>query len=84
MITASEILMNRDLKEPLTKQMYYNLLDLLPRINFIRFHYGKPLTVSSGYRPPSINKSVGGAMNSSHLLCMAVDFELPRLNDTRS
>lgn len=28
---------------------------------------GKPITITSGYRPPSINKSVGGASGSEHL-----------------
>lgn len=74
MITAKEILMGRDSAEPLTQEMCYNLFDLLPRVNLVRFHYNKPLYVSSGYRPPSINASVGGAKRSSHLLCMAVDF----------
>lgn len=77
MITASEILMGRDSAEPLTKEMCYNLFDLLPRVNLVRFEYGKPLYVSSGYRPPSINASVGGAKRSSHMLCMAVDFKDP-------
>ncbi len=77
MITFDEILMGRDVDEPLTHEMIYNLFDLLPRLNLVRFHYGKPLYVSSGYRPPSINASVGGAKRSSHLLCMAVDFRDP-------
>lgn len=77
MITANEILMGRDVAEPLTKEMFYNLLNLLPKINYIRFLYGKPLHVSSGYRPPSINASVGGSKKSAHLLCMAVDFKDP-------
>ena len=28
---------------------------------------GKPVIITSGYRPPAINKSVGGASNSEHL-----------------
>lgn len=28
---------------------------------------GKPITITSGYRPPAINKSVGGASGSEHL-----------------
>jgi GH24 family phage-related lysozyme (muramidase) len=38
---------------------------------------GKPIVVTSGYRPPSINAQVGGASNSEHLYkpgCGAVDF----------
>lgn len=77
MILPHEILMGRDNSEPLTKEMSYNLFNLLPRVNLVRFEYGKPLYVSSGYRPPSINKSVGGSKNSAHLLCEAVDFKDP-------
>ena len=75
MVSAKEILMSRDESNPLSKEMIYNLFDLLPRLNLVRFHYGKPLYVSSGYRPPSINADVGGSKRSAHLLCMAVDFK---------
>lgn len=77
MISAKEILMGRDVQSPLTKEQFYNLLDLLPRINLIRFHYGKPLTVSSGYRPPAQNATAGGATRSAHMSCQAVDFRDP-------
>ena len=77
MITAKEILMDRDITDPLQTEQFYNLLDLLPRVNLIRFLYGKPLTVSSGYRPESINNSVGGAKKSNHMILKAVDFKDP-------
>jgi GH24 family phage-related lysozyme (muramidase) len=38
---------------------------------------GKPIVITSGYRPPAINAQVGGASNSEHLYkpgCGAVDF----------
>jgi GH24 family phage-related lysozyme (muramidase) len=38
---------------------------------------GKPVVITSGYRPPAVNASVGGASNSEHLYkpgCGAVDF----------
>jgi uncharacterized protein YcbK (DUF882 family) len=38
---------------------------------------GKPVIITSGYRPPAVNASVGGASNSEHLYkpgCGAVDF----------
>lgn len=74
-ITFKEVLMGRDEEFPLSNELFYNLLDLLPRVNLIRFSYGKPLTVSSGYRPDRYNKAAGGAKNSSHLVCKAVDFK---------
>lgn len=77
MITAVEILMGRDNADPLTKDQLYNLLDLLPRVNLIRFHYNKALSVSSGYRPEAINAAVGGAKKSNHTQCKAVDFKDP-------
>lgn len=75
MITAKEILMGRDVDAPLSKEQVYNLFDLLPRVNYVRFHWGKPLTVSSGYRPATINTGVGGAKQSAHITCQAVDFK---------
>ena len=45
----------------------------------VRAQFGnKPLIITSGYRPPAINKAVGGASNSEHLYSApdvgAVDF----------
>lgn len=34
-----------------------------------------PIIISSGYRSPKLNKSVGGAKNSQHVTGQAVDFE---------
>ncbi len=44
-----------------------NLLDPIRRL------WGKPLTVTSGYRCPALNRAVGGALNSHHLRGMAAD-----------
>jgi len=38
---------------------------------------GAPILVSSGYRSPALNKAVGGARNSAHMLGLAVDFTAP-------
>lgn len=39
----------------------------------IRNHFGKPVTINSGYRTASKNKSVGGATYSQHLYGTAAD-----------
>ena len=41
----------------------------------IRYHFGKPITINSGYRTEDYNKSakVGGSAYSQHLYGMAAD-----------
>jgi uncharacterized protein YcbK (DUF882 family) len=78
MITIEEVLMGRDKANPLTPEQWRNLADLMGRINIVRAAYGKSLTVSSGYRPPAQNAAAGGAKNSTHMSCQAVDFADPK------
>lgn len=74
MISRSEVLMGRDKDFPLSKEQEANLSILLEKINKVRSKYGKPMSISSGYRPSQINQNVpGAAKNSTHTLCMAVD-----------
>lgn len=75
MITRAEILMGRDKEYPLTPELEANLIKLLEAVNKFRKLYGAPLLVSSGYRPGKYNKAAGGASNSAHLTCQAVDFK---------
>lgn len=74
MIRKDEILMGRDAEYPLSDQFLVNLDQLLVAVNALRTLYGKPMYVSSGYRPGKYNVAAGGASNSSHLSCQAVDF----------
>lgn len=76
-ITRKEVLMGRDVANPLTPEMETNLETLLIAVNLIRDLYGKPMTVSSGYRPAAANAAAGGAKRSAHLTCEAVDFADP-------
>ena len=39
----------------------------------IRYHFGKPITINSGYRTDAYNKKVGGSANSQHLYGLAAD-----------
>ena len=42
----------------------------------IRSHFGKPVTINSGYRTPAQNKKVGGAAYSQHLYGTAADIQV--------
>lgn len=75
MITKKEILMGRDVEYPLTEELEKNLEKLLEAVNKLRSKYGKPMIVSSGYRPGKYNVAAKGAKNSAHLTCEAVDFK---------
>lgn len=55
-----------------------NNLSLLAKhvLQPLREAIGHPITVTSGYRSPRVNKSVGGAKNSEHVLGKAADIQL--------
>lgn len=75
MITRQEVLMKRDKDYPLTPELEANLVKLLECLNKFRAMYGKPMYVSSGYRPAAINATVkGAAKKSNHMICLACDF----------
>lgn len=77
LVTRQEVLMNRDVEYPLNFTLEANLAVLLMAINKLRQRWGKPLIVSSGYRPGKYNEAAGGAKRSAHLYCEAVDFSDP-------
>lgn len=77
MITVKEYLKGRDEDFPLTLQMYENLVNLLSKVNVLRELWGKPMIVTSGYRPKALNAKAGGAPNSHHMHCAAIDIADP-------
>jgi hypothetical protein len=71
--SRAELLMGRDKLHPINQEQSDNLDKLIAAINPVRHAWGKPMRVTSGYRPSSINASVGGATNSAHQSCQAID-----------
>jgi zinc D-Ala-D-Ala carboxypeptidase len=47
----------------------------------IRIHFGRPLTINSGYRGPKLNKAIGGAKNSQHMTGQAADIEIAGMDN---
>lgn len=43
----------------------------------VRAHFGRPVTINSGYRSQAVNKAVKGAASSQHVKGEAGDFEVP-------
>jgi len=45
----------------------------------VREHFGKPVTINSGYRSPESNAAVGGSKTSDHCKGQACDLEIDGL-----
>ena len=43
----------------------------------VRSHYGRVMTINSGYRSPELNRAIGGAGTSQHCRGEAADIEIP-------
>lgn len=47
----------------------------------VRAHFGRPVTVNSGYRSQAVNRAVKGSSTSQHVRGEAVDFEVPGVSN---
>lgn len=60
-----------------------NLAELAKNLQVLRDHFGRSVTVTSGYRSPAHNVRIGGASDSFHVRGMAADLQIkgvtPRL-----
>lgn len=65
-------------------EQIHNLQALLTHVlNPVRNAYGKPIYVTSGYRSPSVNKAVGGAIASQHRQGEAADITTLSVEENR-
>jgi len=53
-----------------------NLRELAKNLQVLRDYVAKPIKISSGYRSPEHNKSVGGVANSQHVKGKAADIKI--------
>jgi hypothetical protein len=67
-ITYGEICLNQEARRFTQKYQCDTAIELCRFIEKVRAAFGnKPAIITSGYRPPAINRSVGGASSSEHL-----------------
>jgi uncharacterized protein YcbK (DUF882 family) len=57
-------------------EVFKNVRALAFALQLIRGELRAPITITSGYRSPAHNRTVGGAQNSMHMKGMAADFKV--------
>jgi uncharacterized protein YcbK (DUF882 family) len=75
-LLSSRVAMERNFTEQWqpSQEVIDNLIRLAENIlQPLRDHYGKPITVNSGYRCKRLNEAVKGSVNSDHMKGMAAD-----------
>lgn len=64
---------NTALRLGIKNQMSLNQIEIVRALcenvlEKVRDHYDSPLIITSGYRSPQLNRKIGGASNSSHMI----------------
>jgi len=70
---VSEVTQNDYRRIPTELTVKRNILDLAKELDRVREQWGSAIGVTSWYRPPQINRNVGGVSNSQHLEGSAAD-----------
>jgi len=76
-MTDSQTATRRGISNTPSAAIIVNLKRVAEFLEQVRALVGGPITVSSGYRSPDLNKAIGGAANSAHVLGLAADINAP-------
>lgn len=76
-LVASQVATRKGIDNTPAPTIVTNLTRLAVLLEQVRALVAGPITISSGYRSPALNKAVGGAAGSAHLLGLAADIVVP-------
>lgn len=71
--SVAEVTNRDDRRIPTDPEIIANILALAAELDKVRDEWGGPIGVTSWYRPPAINRAVGGVSNSQHIRGSAAD-----------
>jgi zinc D-Ala-D-Ala carboxypeptidase len=76
-LTKSQEALRKGLNNSPSQEVVSNLQELSNMVlQRVRDHFGKSVTVTSGYRSPEVNAAVGGSKTSDHCKGQAADIEI--------
>ncbi len=78
-LVASQVATRKGIDNTPAPAIVANLTRLAVLLEQMRALVGAPISISSGYRSPALNKAVGGAANSAHVLGLAADVSTAKL-----
>ena len=78
-LVASQVSTRKGIDNAPAPDVVANLMRLATLLEQVRLLVGAPITISSGYRSPELNKAVGGAASSAHLTGLAADISTAKL-----
>ena len=81
-LTASQTAERKGINNNPSEDHMNNLKELCENVlQKVRDHYGKVVSVSSGYRSPELCLAIGSSVNSQHAKGQAADFEIYGLSN---
>lgn len=78
-LTDSDLAERKGIDNTPSSEIVSNLYVLADGLERARTVLGEPITITSGYRSPKLNSSLGGAKNSQHTQGLAADFKVQNM-----
>lgn len=73
--TVREVTNNDKRRIPQSDRIKRNIVELAEELDIVREKWGSGIVVTSWYRPPDVNREIGGAKYSQHIEGLAADIK---------